>query len=80
MDDGGMGSLLFDPDCPEERRLGEQISEGVFFDIDGVEVSVALNVDNLGALYELDVWKVTFEKTIQLPDDIREFKVTGPVR
>ena len=58
MNDGGMGSIRFvgSPD----RRLGRCVGEVEFYDSDGVTVSVALNVDQRGELFELDLWKVDF--------------------
>lgn len=58
MNDGGMGSLRFVGS--EDRRLGKCIGEAEFDDADGVPVSVALNVDLHGQLFELDFWKVDF--------------------
>ena len=58
MSDGGMGSLLFAGSV--DRRFGECIGEAEFNDADGVLVSVALNVDQRGELFELDLWKVDF--------------------
>ncbi|PPQ19023.1 hypothetical protein CV770_12900 [Bradyrhizobium sp. AC87j1] len=58
MNDGGMGSLRFVGSA--DRRLGKCIGEAEFDDADGVPVSVALNIDQRGELYELDFWKVDF--------------------
>jgi len=62
MNDGGMRSLLLVPKGSEglERSMGKEIASGEFVDGDGVLVSVTLNVDREGRLYELDVWKVNF--------------------
>ena len=70
MDDGGMGSLYLFPQgkINESRKLGRQISEFQFTDIDGVEVIASLNVDVDGVLFELDIWKTNFEKLVKLPD------------
>ena len=70
MDDGEMGSLyLFTQGkINESRKLGRQISEFQFTDIDGVEVIASLNVDVDGVLFELDIWKTNFEKFVKLPD------------
>jgi hypothetical protein len=62
MDDGGMGSLAIGENY-DNRQLGEQIAEYMFKDLDGTPVSAALNVDELGELYELDIWKVDFSPT-----------------
>ena len=58
MNDGGMGSLRFVGRA--DRRFGRCIGEAEFDDADGVPVSVALNVDQYGELFELDLWKVDF--------------------
>ena len=70
MDDGEMGSLYLFPQgkINESRKLGRQISEFQFTDIDGVEVIASLNVDVDGVLFELDIWKTNFEKLEKLPD------------
>jgi hypothetical protein len=65
MDDGGMGSLAIGKNY-DNRQLGEQIAEYMFKDLDGTPVSAALNVDELGELYELDIWKVDFSPTQML--------------
>jgi len=67
MDDGGMGSLRFSGPENVSRRLGEQLVEKEFADIDGVPVIVAINLDDRGDLYELDVWKVDFSPLKRFP-------------
>jgi hypothetical protein len=69
MDDGGMGSLLlFLGNSPtDDRHFGKEIAEFSFEDTDGVLVSVALNIDNFGNLFELDVWKVNNSPTLAFP-------------
>mgnify|MGYP005831233207 CR=1 FL=1 len=62
MDDGGMGSLAIGENYAG-RQLGEEVAEYMFKDIDGTPVSAALNVDQQGNLYELDIWKVDFSPT-----------------
>lgn len=58
MDDGGMGSIKFAGD--ERRCLGICLVEGEFVDSDGATVSIVLNADDNGRLYELDMWKANF--------------------
>ncbi|WP_441234602.1 DUF6984 family protein [Bradyrhizobium sp. 930_D9_N1_4] len=58
MNDGEMGSLRFVGTA--DRRFGRCIGEAEFDDADGVLVSVALNADQHGELFELDLWKVDF--------------------
>src|SRR6185437_10003756 len=58
MPDGGMGSLQFYNGRP--RSLGEYgggIAEAAFRDANDVPVSITLNVDKDGELFELDVFK-----------------------
>ena len=70
MSDGGMGSIRFcqAASISDKRRLGSQIAEGAFRDVDGVPVSVTLNLDHQGELFELDLFKGDFSKLINYPD------------
>lgn len=68
MDDGGMGSLRFE--CAESlanRTLGPRIAGAEFEDEDGVPVSIVLNADQDHQLFELDVWKVNFDRLMAWP-------------
>lgn len=65
MDDGGMGSLVFEP---EGRKLGGTLCECQFTDADGVLVLVALNVDREGIPLEIDIWKVDFQPLVRWPE------------
>lgn len=65
MDDGGMGSLEFAGD--EHRSLGSCVVEAEYLDRDGFPVSIALNSDTNGLLYELDMWKVDFTPLQEYP-------------
>ncbi|MCK1287702.1 hypothetical protein IVB41_27745 [Bradyrhizobium sp. 44] len=71
MNDGGMGSLCFVGSA--DRRFGKCIGEAEFDDADGVLVSVALNIDQRGELFELDLWKVDFTPLQQMAasDELR---------
>ena len=44
------------------------IAEKEFLDSDGVPISVTLNIDDDGLLYELDIWKVDFSPIIKYPN------------
>ena len=70
MNDGAMGSLSLIPKGLENasRSFGHELVLGEFIDGDGVPVSLAVNVDDQGRLYELDVWKVTFSSLLVWPD------------
>ena len=66
MDDGGMGSLLF-ATAGMEQRQAKEVAVCYFEDEDGVSIRAALNVDQHGHLYELDVWKVDFSPLRRWP-------------
>lgn len=66
MPDGGMGSLAIAP-VDSSRRFGSQAAECHFHDEDGVLVSVALNLDESGRPFEIDVWRVDFSRTVAWP-------------
>lgn len=73
MQDGNMGSLRFVTPEDPDRRYGSKIVEAEFTDADGVLVSVALNLDDRGNLFELDLWKVDFSplERYPKPEDLR---------
>lgn len=66
LSDGGMGSLRFDS-ATEAARFGRSVAEATFEDEDGVPVTAALYMDEGGALFELDVWKVDFSPLRRWP-------------
>lgn len=66
MNDGGMGSLLFDSKT-KEPRFGKATAEYWFKDSDGVGVTARLNLDQEGELFELDVWKTDFSELKKWP-------------
>jgi hypothetical protein len=69
MSDGRMGSLeLIPPNASPYRKFGGTVSTLEFTDADGVIVSVTLNVDQSGQLFELDIWKSDFSPLIRFPD------------
>ena len=65
MHDGGMGGIRFVQ--PEPGTFGKTLAEAQFVDSDGVLVSVALNADRNGRLFELDFWKVDFSPLRRYP-------------
>lgn len=71
MNDGGMGSLLFDTTKPH-RRFGRALSEGWFMDTDGFPVLVAIYLDEEDEIFELDSWKVDFSPRRRLPESDAE--------
>lgn len=80
MQDGNMGSLKFATLEDSDRRYGGKIVEAEFTDSDGVLVSVVLNLDDRGNLFELDFWKVDFSplERYPKPEDLRFGVNWGP--
>lgn len=68
MNNGGMGSLEF---AGGRRPLGRLLVEAEYVDCDGVPVSIALNADQSGRLYELEMWKVDFAPLKEFPTSDR---------
>lgn len=66
-----MGSIRFARD--ERRIFGKVLAEAQYTDEDGVCVSIAINTDNKGDLFEVDFWKVDFLplKRYPKPSDLR---------
>ncbi|QQQ61882.1 DUF6984 family protein [Paenarthrobacter ureafaciens] len=71
MDDGGMGSLLFESAKPD-RSYGRTLSEGWYNDEDGFPVLVAINLDTENEIFELDSWKVDFSPRGRMPESAAE--------
>jgi hypothetical protein len=65
MQDGGMGSIRVDQ--PEARSFGKTVVEANCVDSDGVLISIAVNVDGRGDLFEVDFWKVDFSPLRRYP-------------
>lgn len=65
MSDEGMGSVRFVA-C-DDRIFGATAVEAAYFDVDGVLVSIAVNLDDQGGLYELDIWKTDFSPLKKYP-------------
>ena len=72
MQDGGKGSIRF-VSGDEGRHVGDTIAEAEFTDDDGVLVSIVLNTNASGGLYEVDFWKVDFSPLRRYPSpaDVR---------
>jgi hypothetical protein len=66
MKDGNMGSIRFARDGP--RVLGKVLAEAQYTGEDGVCVSIAINADNKGDLFEVDFWKVDFSPLKRYPN------------
>lgn len=65
MNDGKMGSVQFAGH--DNRFLGSCLVEAQYIDLDGVPVSIVLNADTTGQLYELDIWKADFSPLQEYP-------------
>lgn len=78
MNDGGMGSLLFESAKPS-RRYGRTLSEGWYNDEDGFPVLVAINLDEEGEIFELASWKVDFSPRRRMPESAAEI-VSDPAQ
>ena len=66
MSDGGMGSLAFAP-LDSSRKFGSSSTECHFYDVDGVPVLVMLILNQDGAPFEIDIWRVDFAPTVGRP-------------
>ena len=65
MQDGGMGSIRFLGEI--DRCRAGSLAQAKYVDDDGVTVSIELNVDEAGKLFELDFWKVDFSPLHRYP-------------
>jgi hypothetical protein len=65
MADGGMGSIRFI--VSNDSALGMTLAQAQYFDVDGVPVSIVVNADANGGLYELDFWKADFSSLKEYP-------------
>jgi hypothetical protein len=65
LDDGGMGSMRFE--IGGNRVFFRCAADCMFQDSDGVVVFAALNLDQEGQLYELDIWKTDFSPLLCWP-------------
>lgn len=67
MNDGGMGSIRFLPSTNLAIRTAKVIAKGQYIDEDGVLVSIVINADQNGELFEVDFWKVDFSPLKRYP-------------
>jgi hypothetical protein len=67
MDDRGMGGVRILTVDQRTRKFGRALAEAEYADEDEVVVSITVNVDNRGELYELDFWKVDFSPLKRYP-------------
>jgi hypothetical protein len=75
MQDGGMGSIRFLGFGP--KSFGMALVEAQYLDSDGVLVSITVNADKQGQLFELDFWKVDFSplKRYPNPSDLSDISI-----
>jgi hypothetical protein len=66
MPDGGMGSIRFLGS--HTKTFGMELAEAQYLDSDGVLVSISINADKQGELFELDFWKVDFSPLKRYPN------------
>ncbi|MGB2638232.1 MAG: hypothetical protein WAN32_04730 [Candidatus Acidiferrum sp.] len=60
-----MGSIRFVQ--PDTRAFGKALAEAQYVDSDGIPVSITINVDQNGQLFEVDFWKVDFSPLKRYP-------------
>ena len=70
MQDGGMGSIRFLSADRSIRKFGKQIAATEYIDEDGVLVSITINTDNQGDLFEVDFWKTDFSVLRRYPNPL----------
>ena len=68
--DGGMGSIRFLSAYRSIRELGKQIVTANYIDEVGVLVSIAINTDDQGNLFEVDFWKTDFSVLRRYPNPL----------
>lgn len=76
MQDGKMGSIRFLGLHP--KTFGRALVEAQYLDNDGVLVSITVNADKQGQLFELDFWKVDFSplKRYPTPQDVSGISIS----
>jgi len=67
MADGDMGSIRFVYGSSMPRLLGQTVARAEYVDADGVVVSITVNLDSQGDLYEVDFWKTDFSPLLKYP-------------
>lgn len=63
--DGNMGSIRFA--SPLNERQASYLEKAEFRDVEGSNINVAINTDQTGELYEIDIWKYDFTPVIEFP-------------
>lgn len=70
-DDGGMGGVRFQTGSSTGRVFGSELARLTYVDVDGIPVSITLNLDSDGNLFELDFWKIDFSPLLTYPEGQR---------
>ena len=65
--DGGMGSIRLTDNLDRARKMGRELVVAEYIDEDQVPVSISVNLDQDGRLFELDFWKVDFNPLKRYP-------------
>jgi hypothetical protein len=68
MNDGGMGSIRFLAESETDPRFAGEIARAEYLDRDGILVSITINSNQHGELYEVDFWKTDFSPLHQYPE------------
>jgi hypothetical protein len=77
MNDGGMGGIRFIRSDSNRRKFGREIYHGAFADLDGVPVSVTMNVDQYEDLFQLDFFKADNSPLVRYPS-VKDLKTVEP--
>jgi hypothetical protein len=66
--DGGMEIIRFVSEQGRLKSFGRKVAEFLYKDEDDIPVSLALNFDNDGGLFELDIFKADESTLVKYPD------------
>lgn len=66
-DDGGMGGVKFEAHRSPGHVFGSELARLRYVDADGTPVSITLNADKNGDLFEIDFWKIDFSPLVSYP-------------
>src|SRR5436190_3582536 len=67
LSDGDMRSVKTMPQDDRETRRAVPIASANYVDSDNVAISVQINCDETGRLFEIDIWKTDFSTIIRYP-------------
>ena len=69
LSDGGMGSVRVIRDNSYLKRKAMPYAQAMYIDEDSVLISVQINSDSFGRLYEIDIWKTDFSSVKRYPNE-----------